>query len=444
MSWGLTERAHGSDMLAGDVALEAGALTGTKWLINNATRGGAVVAIARTAPEGGPRGFDLVLVEKSVAVTESGEPAYRSLPKERTHGIRGADISGIEFLDAPITAGDVISAPGRGLENVMKALQLTRALCCSLSLGAADRALHTAVGFAESRVLYGRSLVDLPQARRVLADAFADHLLNEATTLAVLRSVHSLPGELSVHAAAAKFLVPTRTEALLAALRGFVGARAILDPDHADAPPLTRTERDHRIVSLFDGNTVVNLTSLIAQFPMLDRTGLPADSVRIVGEAEPADLSRLSLLSRTGSTILRMLPNAVEQLAGSGVPDEVAALGHRLAGAARRVLDDAARAERNPADMPDANFAVAERLAAAIAGAAAVHVHLAHSGAIDPALAANALWLRLALTRALAAVDPSAPTTCPAAVHDDAVAHLRHRNAADRGFGLYAPNGETA
>ncbi|MGC7322302.1 acyl-CoA dehydrogenase family protein, partial [Mycobacteroides abscessus subsp. massiliense] len=65
VSWGLTEREHGSDLLAGDVAVENGALSGAKWLINNATRGGAVVAIARTSVAGGPRGFDLVLVDKA-------------------------------------------------------------------------------------------------------------------------------------------------------------------------------------------------------------------------------------------------------------------------------------------------------------------------------------------------------------------------------------------
>lgn len=60
VSWGLTERAHGSDLLAGELTAtpENGGwrLNGEKWLINNATRGGLICVLARTDPAGGPRG----------------------------------------------------------------------------------------------------------------------------------------------------------------------------------------------------------------------------------------------------------------------------------------------------------------------------------------------------------------------------------------------------
>jgi alkylation response protein AidB-like acyl-CoA dehydrogenase len=436
VSWGLTEREHGSDLLAGDAAVVDGWLAGTKWLINNATRGGAVVAIARTSEAGGFRGFDLVLVEKAAVTQPDSGASYRHLPKELTHGIRGADISGIEFVAVPVDPTDVISEPGRGLENVIKALQLTRTLCCSLSLGAADRALHTAVAFAEGRKLSGRPLVELPQARRILADALADHLLNEATTIAVVRSIHTLTGELSVHAAAAKFVVPTRTEALLASLRSFLGAHAVLDPDEAVEPSLSRVERDHRIVSLFDGNTVVNLTTLIAQFSMLNRKGLPADSAAVVAVAPDADLSRLSPMSMSGSTLLRMLDDAVAQLNARDLPEACLRAADGLAAAARSILQDAAAAKPNPTETPDANFGLAERLAVAVAGAAAVHVYLAYADAIDSPLWRDGLWLRMALFRALAAVDLEAPTTGLTADHDDAVAALQALHGVGRGFSL--------
>jgi alkylation response protein AidB-like acyl-CoA dehydrogenase len=68
VSWGLTERDHGSDLLAGDVSAQLGergfAISGEKWLINNATRGRLVSLLVRTSPAGGPRGFDMLLVDK--------------------------------------------------------------------------------------------------------------------------------------------------------------------------------------------------------------------------------------------------------------------------------------------------------------------------------------------------------------------------------------------
>ncbi|GAB5905385.1 acyl-CoA dehydrogenase family protein [Mycobacteroides chelonae] len=445
VSWGLTEREHGSDLLGGDVAVEDGLLTGAKWLINNATRGGAVVAIARTSAAGGPRGFDLVLVDKTAVSGRGARSTFRHLPKELTHGIRGADISGIEFDRVPIDDSDILSQPGRGLENVMKALQLTRTLCCSLSIGAAERGLHTAVSFAAERELYGRRLIDLPQARRVLADSLADHLLNEAITCAAIRSIHTLPAELSLHAAAAKYLVPTRTEALLAALRSFVGARAVLDSDDPSAPSLSRVERDHRIVSLFDGNTVVNLTTLITQFPVIGRDDVPADSAAVIAAAPEADLSRLSLMSRSGSTLLRALADAVIQLDSHDLPDECLRTASALVTVSRDILREVADASRNPAETPNASFVLAERLAAAIAGAAAVHVYLAYAGTVDSPLWQGALWLRLALPRALAGADPAAPPSGPAADHDAAIAALETLNSADRGFSVLADvtDGET-
>ncbi|MFJ1616885.1 acyl-CoA dehydrogenase family protein [Streptomyces sp. NPDC088249] len=51
---------------------------------------------------------------------------------------------------------------GDGIETVLKALQLTRTVCVSLSLGAADTALRIAVDYARDRILYSRRLIELP------------------------------------------------------------------------------------------------------------------------------------------------------------------------------------------------------------------------------------------------------------------------------------------
>ncbi|MFD9129391.1 acyl-CoA dehydrogenase family protein, partial [Kitasatospora sp. NPDC059571] len=123
VSLGLTERTHGSDLMAGEVAADRDGdgyrLTGEKWLINNATRGRLLCLLARTAPEGGPRGFTVLLVDKE----HLPGAAYRCLPKVRTHGIRGADISGIAYRDAPVGADAVVGAEGGGPPNRQQAQQ---------------------------------------------------------------------------------------------------------------------------------------------------------------------------------------------------------------------------------------------------------------------------------------------------------------------------------
>jgi alkylation response protein AidB-like acyl-CoA dehydrogenase len=153
------------------------------------------------------------------------------------------------------------------VETVLKGFQITRTLCAGLSLGAGDRALPFAVEFARRHHLYGRPQGELSQAGRALAEAYADQLLAEVVTSV---SVRGLPGEASVSSAVVKYLVPTRTDALLDRLGNLLGARVFLrGVYHRGA--FEEMRRDHRIVGLFDGSTVVNLTVLIGHFLLFAR-----------------------------------------------------------------------------------------------------------------------------------------------------------------------------
>ena len=173
----LTERTHGAAVLSSEteaIPVEGGyLLSGEKWLINNATRSTALTVFARTAKTGGPRGFSMFLVEKDQLAPSS----YSHLPRVKTHGIRGADISGICFDDAAIPARALIGEPGLGLELVLKGFQITRCIVPALSLGAADTALRTTLSFALQRKLYGATIFTIPHTRQTLVDAFIDLLI---------------------------------------------------------------------------------------------------------------------------------------------------------------------------------------------------------------------------------------------------------------------------
>ncbi len=165
VSWGLTERDHGSDLMAGAVTAtrhgDGWVLDGAKWLINNATRADLMCVLARTEPGGGPRGFSVFLAD----LRDPRPGTVRRTPKLRTHGIRGADISGVEFTGA---AAVLVGDEGAGIEITLKALQLTRTTCTVLSLGAGDHAVAIAAEFLRERVLGRRRLSDVPRMRRCL------------------------------------------------------------------------------------------------------------------------------------------------------------------------------------------------------------------------------------------------------------------------------------
>lgn len=263
----LTEEAHGSDLLATETRAtpEAGAwrLKGRKWLINNATLGTLLTVLARTREEGGLGGFSLFQVDKDALPPGSFQP----IPKLRTHGIRGADISGIDF-DALLPAGAVLGREGGGLDLTLKALQVTRIGCAAFSLGSADSALRLTLDFARSRRLYGGTVFDVPQVRTALAGAFVELLIADAVSLGAMRGLHSTPGQMSLASAVVKYLVPTRLEAAVRELAVVLGARHYVREGHGHGF-FQKLMRDMAVVSLFDGSTAVNLEAIALQRPRL-------------------------------------------------------------------------------------------------------------------------------------------------------------------------------
>ncbi len=444
VSWGLTEREHGSDLLAGEVVARPGGrgyrVSGEKWLINNANRGRLVCLLARTGEQSGAREFSLLLIDKR----RLRPPAYRTLPGVRLHGIRGADISGVAFTDAEVDRSALVGAEGAGLEIVLKSLQLTRILCASLSLGAADNALQLAAGYATRREAYGRRLIELPQTRRLLAQSYADLLLAEAVTLVAARGIHALTGELAAVSAVTKYYVPTLIDQVIDRLAAVLGSRSLLVGDGFEHGRFQKVQRDHRIVSVFDGNTLVNLHSLINNFPLLGRQ-LRRRTVDEAGLAAAADLSadlpafdreRLSLLPRTGTSVLQSLPAAVAELAELAGRGELPASLLRRAEAVMAVADGLAveLVEYRPVavEAPAEAFELAERYTRCFAAAAAVQLWLRNRAGQDDGVNpwAGGLWLEAVLARVLTQLHGPGRPGPDDDVLDRLIPHLERQQAA--------------
>ncbi|MEV0281343.1 acyl-CoA dehydrogenase family protein [Streptomyces sp. NPDC050610] len=436
-AWGLTERHHGSDLLAGELSAartgDGWVLDGEKWLINNATRGDLISVLARTDPAGGPRGFSLFLVDKRTLPDGS----YSHRPKILTHGIRGADISGIAFHHAPVPDDALIGEAGGGVETVLKALQLTRTVAVGLSLGAADHALSLATGFAEGRNLYGRRLTDLPRVRRILGEISATVFLAEATALVSARSPHALTAEMSVVSAVTKAAVPTLAQDAIDRLTELMGTRGFLSRTYAEGQ-YAKLERDHRIVAIFDGSTAVNRNALIDQFARLARayrggrwneTGL-AEAVDTRRELTAFEPARQRLLSSDGCSLVQSLPDAARQIAGLAdrglLPLQVSRMADELTAVADRLHESMAALRRTPRDVPPAAFHLAERYELLYAGTAALRLwlHNAHlaDAAEGPRLWRNGLWLGAALAAVLTRL--GSPVDASHAASYDRVADL--------------------
>ena len=306
----LTERSHGADILATEteaVPIDGGyLLSGEKWLINNATRSTALTVFARTAKDGGPRGFSVFLVEKDQLAPSS----FSHLPRVKTHGIRGADISGIRFDNAAVPARALIGGPGLGLELALKGFQITRCIVPALSLGAADTALRATLSFALRRKLYGAAIFTIPHTRQTLVDAFIDLLICECLVIAAVRALHVLPEQMTLFSAIVKYYVPTTIENVMRNLSMVLAARYYLRDVHWFGI-FQKMLRDNAITPLFDGSTPVNLQT-IALHLRQEKRGESIDLATLFNLHSPLPSfapEKLELTNRGRNDILNNLCN---------------------------------------------------------------------------------------------------------------------------------------
>lgn len=418
VSLGLTERAHGSDLVATEVtATPSGdgyVLAGEKWLINNATRSGLLTVLARTDPRGGFRGCSLILVDKH----QLADGTFRHLPKIRTLGIRGADISGIAFSGAQVPANAVVGAPGSGLEVALKLLQITRTNVPGLSLGAADTALRITLDFARERRLYGTTVAELPHARTTLASAFADMLAAECLSIASARALQAMPEQMSLLSAITKFQVPSMIETCVRDLAVILGARYYLRQEHA-LGMFQKVLRDNALVSLFDGSTVVNLHAFGLQLRGL--SARPSDpraaaALTLTSPLPALDMAQLAVTARA-SAIAGELATATDRL-GDHAPAELREL---VATVARELAAIPGIAVALHASAPDKFsrspqlFELARRYAAVHAGACAIELWLRNRGTGAPGFSAGS-WLVVVLARLLRSVGIAVADVPPAHV----------------------------
>ncbi len=414
LSFALTERAHGSDLLASESwarpERNGFVLSGEKWLIGNGSRSRALTMFARTEERDGPAAFSMFYVEKERLAAET----WQALPRERTLGLRGMDLSGVRFKQARLCGDALLGYRGHGLEDVLHAQQVARTVICALSLGALDSALRSAVEFGEGRYLYGRKLLDMTHPRAILGEAFATQLVCECLLLSALRGIHAAPQQLSLRSAAAKAFLPPRADDAIRRCASVLGARYFLRGDERFGM-FQKIVRDHGVLSIVESSTMVNLSAVAAQLATLSRArrnnASPGDLARRMRATFdpdaplPAfDLRALRLLPREGDDLAAALPAAIQRIEACDTTRETArrivALGHTLLHEFE-LVEARASLERTP------SAAIAEQYVVLHAAAACLHawVERRETGTVF----AGGAWLVVALNQLLGSLGVLTP-----------------------------------
>ncbi|MET8040495.1 acyl-CoA dehydrogenase [Micromonospora sp. NPDC005215] len=424
---GISEEAAGSDLLATATTaapvFDGFVLNGRKWLVGNGRRASFATVLAASEPS-----FGLFLADFAAL----DGPGVQRLPKVRTVGLRGHDLSGFEFRDCQLDADATVGNPGRGIEMVSGMLQFTRTMVGGMTLGAADTALRIALRHARGRILYGRPALALPPVRALLAGAFADLLAAEATQLAAARALDVALHRMPLWSAVAKYVVPDFCVDAVSACGEVLSARAYLRENVADGA-FQKIARDAAITPVFEGTKLVQLESIRAQLASGARRRGPAEIPLdlLFGFGEPVAAwapraPRPSIVYGRADEVVDLLDAAVERLADDGL----AALGRQLVA----VRDETREAlGHQAAHRTHSGYDHARRHALVHAAACCLHLWNERRGVLG-GVAADPAWLAVALRRIAQRL--GLPVEPDRDAEDRLVTHLQELDDDDRAFSL--------
>ncbi len=154
-AFALTEPGAGSDAAAVKTkAVRDGddyIINGTKCFISNMgpTEGDFVVVIALTQPELATKGMSAFIVERNT-------PGFSIGKREEKMGMRGADISEINFVDCRVSKDNLLGKEGDGFKIAMKGLDGGRIGMAAQALGICDECIKQSVKYSGERVQFGK------------------------------------------------------------------------------------------------------------------------------------------------------------------------------------------------------------------------------------------------------------------------------------------------
>jgi alkylation response protein AidB-like acyl-CoA dehydrogenase len=300
------ELEHGNDISANALAARPAAdggwlVTGEKHVVNNARRAPAALVLARTAAGDRPEQAHTLLFLDDL----DGLPAERfgRLPRFRTSGLAGCHLAGLRFADCPVPADAAVGRVGMGVPVTLAAFQVSRCVTAGVATSPLEAALDAVLRFARERRLYGRAVADLPHARSLLAGAYADLHLAQATASTAARALHLHPEGGARYAAAAKYLVPIIVESALTDLAVVLGARSYLR--EGDYAIVGKHLRDAPGVSIGHAGGVSCALTVLGQLPGLRPAPAGASAATFTGTPLPElDLSRLRMMGSRADPML--------------------------------------------------------------------------------------------------------------------------------------------
>ena len=218
-------------------------LTGTKRYITNADKADLFTVMARTG-EAGARGVSAFLVPRDTPGVSVGPP-------EKKMGQQGAHVCDVVFDDAPVPAANRLGAEGEGFKVAMRVLDRGRLHIAAVCVGIAERLIADSVGYATTRIQFGKPISEHQLIQAMIADSKAECLAAAALVRDTARKKDA--GEtITLECAAAKLIASEMV--------GRVADRAV--QIHGGAGyigdySIERLYRDVRLFRLYEGTSEI-------------------------------------------------------------------------------------------------------------------------------------------------------------------------------------------
>jgi alkylation response protein AidB-like acyl-CoA dehydrogenase len=245
-----TEPEAGSDILSmkthavrkGDVYV----VNGGKIFTTNGSIADVITVYAYTESEKDGIGITPFVVEKGSKGLIYGK-------NENKMGMRGALNSQLFFEDLIIPEENRIGEEGKGMGNLMGALDTSRLFSASQAVGLAQGAIDEAVRYAKQRVQFGRTIAKFQAIQFMIADMVA---ATEAARLLTYQAARYL--DRKKWSLAAKFCAMAKFTASDTAMRVTTDAVQIMGGyGYMKEYPLERMMRDAKLIQIYTGTNQI-------------------------------------------------------------------------------------------------------------------------------------------------------------------------------------------
>jgi acyl-CoA dehydrogenase len=177
LAFGVSERAHGSDLFANEFTVEqvgsAGWLAnGAKYYIGNANAARIISVLAKkgdAASAGTAKRSPFVFF----VLRPREAPAFRNVGKIRTFGIRTAFVGEFEVKGHPFPASDILSQGRAAWDAVLGTVNFGKFFLGFGAVGICEHAFAEAAAHMRRRILFGKPVTAMPHIRAATAFAFA-------------------------------------------------------------------------------------------------------------------------------------------------------------------------------------------------------------------------------------------------------------------------------